>query len=452
MSDEKKLNLDYQTIKELELMYGEGSGLTVFDLLNRTVTPGGGEFLRKRFRNPLCDREEIVRRQASITYIMDRFENWDIKAFKNLMDQVEQYYYSKAEPVSSNHKIAIYLEGLIDVIRNKNFRKTIFNGTRITIVFISLLSNFLARIPTDDLPSLLLEITGEMARILGSEPFSRIIHKGLDKGVSAAQLIYYDKLFREKHKAEVINLVSLLYELDVLISMAKANDEYGLVFPEIIDSSEPEMEVEGLYHLYLKNPVGNSTRFSNKSNFLFLTGPNMSGKTTFLKSCGIAVFLAHLGMGVPATSMRMTLFQCLFSSLNTTDNLSLGYSYFYSEVLRIKKAAESLRNHEKSFMIFDELFKGTNVKDAYDGSILVIDGLMKWKSSLFILSSHLLELEDAIRDYPNTFFQHFDSDVIHGKPVFNFGLHDGISNERLGLLILKNEKIDEMLDPQNAAD
>lgn len=448
MSDEKNLDLDYQTIKELEIMYSDGSGLTLIDLLNRTVTPGGSELLRKKFRNPPCNREVVLRRQESITYIMDRIESWDISAFKTVMDQVEQYYYSKTEPVSSSHKITIYLEGLIDIIRNRNFRKTIFNGTPITILFIQLLSNFLNRIRSEDLPSLLQDITGEMMRILGSGSFTKIIQKGFDKEISTGQLIYYDKLFREKHKPNIIYLVSHFYELDVMISMAKASQEYGLVFPEIIDSIEPELEVEGLFHLFLKHPVGNSTRFHKKSNFLFLTGPNMSGKTTFLKSCGIAVFLAHLGMGVPAISMRTTLFNCLFSSLNTTDNLSLGYSYFYSEVLRIKKAAENLRKHKNAFMIFDELFKGTNVKDAYDGSILVIDGLMKWEASLFILSSHLLELEHAIRTYPNTFFQHFDSDVVHGKPVFTFGLHQGISTERLGLLILKNEKIDRILDPQ----
>ena len=246
-------------------------------------------------------------------------------------------------------------------------------------------------------------------------------------------------------------MIHFIYELDVLVAMASAIEEYKLVFPEIIDSGKPEMKVEGLYHLFLKNPVGNSTEIRSGKNFLFLTGPNMSGKTTFLKSCGIAVFLAHLGMGVPAKSMRLTTFQSIFSSLNASDNLSMGYSYFYSEVVRIKTAAENLHKNDRSFMIFDELFKGTNVKDALDGSMLVIQGLVKWETGLFILSSHLLELESEIRKYPNVFFQHFDSDVVNGKPSFNFGLYDGISKERLGLLILKNEKIGELLDPGNLA-
>ncbi len=171
----------------------------------------------------------------------------------------------------------------------------------------------------------------------------------------------------------------------------------------------------------------------------------MAGKTTFLKSSAIAVYLAHLGMGVPASSMRLTTFNTIFSSLNTSDNLSIGYSYFYSEVMRVKQAAEALRTHSKALMIFDELFKGTNVKDAFDGSVLVIDGLVNWKSSVFILSSHLLEIEKKIETYSNIFFQYFDSNIQNGKPEFNFKLKEGLSNERLGLLILKNEKIDELL-------
>ncbi len=155
--------------------------------------------------------------------------------------------------------------------------------------------------------------------------------------------------------------------------------------------------------------------------------------------------MSHLGMGVPASAMKLTTFSSLFSSLNASDNLSIGYSYFYSEVLRVKKAAEILRQSRRSFMIFDELFKGTNVKDAYDGSLLVIEGLVQWNSSVFILSSHLLELEKEIQKQPNVFFKSFESSIIDGKPRFSFKMVDGVSDERLGLVILKNEKIDVLL-------
>lgn len=447
MFEYKKLNLDYQTLTELEIMYGEGSGFTVFELVNKTVTPGGSDYLKKIFRNPFSDRDKIIERQESIKYIINNLEKWDLKPFKEIMDQVERYYYSKSDSVTSSNRLVMYVEGLIYSIKYKSFRKTIHEGVRLTIQFIMLLSHFLERATSDNLPFQLVELKNEINRILTLDPFARILRKNQKDEWGFAQLIYYDKFFREKYKAEVIKLVTLFYELDVLVSMAKAGIAYGLVFPDIVKSDDPVIEVDGLYHLLLKDPVCNSINFNQSNNFLFLTGPNMSGKTTFLKSCGIAVFLAHLGMGVPATSMKLTPFQCIFSSLNTTDNLSLGYSYFFSEVLRIKKSAESLQQNEKSFMIFDELFKGTNVKDAFDGSVLVVEGLMKWKSSVFILSSHLLELENVIRKYPGTFFQHFDSDVIKGKPSFKFGLHDGVSTERLGLLILKNEKIEELLDP-----
>jgi len=145
--------------------------------------------------------------------------------------------------------------------------------------------------------------------------------------------------------------------------------------------------------------------------------------------------------------MKISPFKAIFSSLNTTDNLSIGYSYFYSEVMRVRKAAETLQKEKKVFMIFDELFKGTNIKDAFDGSMLVINGLLKWNTGLFVLASHLTELSKRIDDKPSVFFRYFDSSVENGKPVFSYKILEGKSDERLGLLILQNEKIEELLNP-----
>jgi DNA mismatch repair ATPase MutS len=449
MFDFKKLQLDFQTLSELGIMHGEQAGFTIFEHLNKTITPGGSDHLRKTFKNPYSEWEKIVARQEVIKFILRDLENWDLTPFKNIMDRIEMYYYSKSDPVTSNNRFVMAVEGLIYYMKFRSFRKTIQPGVQLTIRFMQLLWKFLEQFSDSGLPGQLQDIKDDITRILSQVSLNRVLRKQQTTDLGVTQTVYYDKLFREKYKADVIHLVSLFYELDVLVSMANAGKEFNLTFPEVVASEEPIIEFEGLYHPLLKDPVSNSTSFSRGKNFLFLTGPNMSGKTTFLKSLGIAVFLAHLGMGVPASSMKLSSFQCIFTSLNTTDNLSMGYSYFFSEVIRIKRAAESLQQYPRSVVIFDELFKGTNVKDAFDGSVLVTEGLMKWKSSVVILSSHLLELERTIRTYPNAFFQHFDSDVIDGKPDFNYGLHDGISRERLGLLILKNEEIEKLLDPDS---
>jgi DNA mismatch repair ATPase MutS len=447
MSKEKKLILDYQTITELEIMSGDSSGFTIFEWLDRTVTPGGSAYLKSILKKPFCENEQILKRQAGIKYILNNLESWDINGFKTIMDQVERYYYSKSDPVFSKNRLAMYLEGIIQAIRSRAFRNTVQEGTRLTIHFITRLSQFVNKISSDNIPELLKELCEEVTRILHLEPFNTILRKGNKENWSFIHLVSFDKSFREESKAEVVKLVSLFYELDVLISMATAAKENDLEFPEIVESVNPVVEAKGLYHPLLKEAIPNSISFGETKNFLFMTGPNMSGKTTFLKSLGIAVYMAQLGMAVPAASMKMTPFQSIFSSLNTADNLSMGYSYFFSEVIRIKKAAENLRDNPRSFMIFDELFKGTNVKDAFDGSLLVIERLLKWKSSIFILSSHLLELEQSIQKNPGVFFHYFDSDVVEGKPSFTYKIHEGISNERLGLLILKNEKIDRLLEP-----
>lgn len=172
----------------------------------------------------------------------------------------------------------------------------------------------------------------------------------------------------------------------------------------------------------------------------------MAGKTTFLKASGIAVYLAHLGMGIPARSATISYFDRLLTSLNITDSIASGYSFFYSEVLRVKQLAEYLKNGEKTFSIFDELFRGTNVKDAFDASKMVISGLIQWKTSIFILSSHLWELWGQIKNNSNIRELCFESEILDGKPAFSYRLFKGVSDMRLGLTILKNEKIMDLLN------
>lgn len=171
----------------------------------------------------------------------------------------------------------------------------------------------------------------------------------------------------------------------------------------------------------------------------------MAGKSTFIKSVGAAVFLAHVGMGVPAQQMQLSLFDGLLSNINVVDNLVKGESYFYNEVQRIKATITKINDGRKWLILIDELFKGTNVQDAMKCSSTVIEGLLKIKNSLFILSTHLYEIGESLKQHSNIRFNYFETNVINDQLQFSYQLKEGISNDRLGYLILKTEGVVDML-------
>ena len=119
--------------------------------------------------------------------------------------------------------------------------------------------------------------------------------------------------------------------------MAMAGKEFNLVMPELLETEFPFIEIKGLHHLLLPQAVAYDVHMDPESNFFFLTGANMAGKSTFIKSVGAALFLAHLGMGVPADQMKISLFDGILSNINVVDNLVKGESYFFNEVQRIRK-------------------------------------------------------------------------------------------------------------------
>lgn len=172
----------------------------------------------------------------------------------------------------------------------------------------------------------------------------------------------------------------------------------------------------------------------------------MAGKSTFIKAVGSSVFLAHIGMGVAAESMELSLFDGLLSNINVEDNISKGESFFYNEVQRIKNTIIKVNDGRKWLILIDEIFKGTNVQDAMKCSTVVIEGLIKIKGSLFILSTHLYEISENLKGYQNIDFKYFETQVSDETLVFNYQLKDGVSNDRLGYLILKREKVIELLE------
>ena len=119
---------------------------------------------------------------------------------------------------------------------------------------------------------------------------------------------------------------------------------------------------------------------------------------------------------------------------------------------RIKNTIIQISDKKKWLILIDELFKGTNVEDAMKCSSVVIKGLIKIKTSLFVLSTHLYEIGEELKPYPNISFKYFETNVKDDQLEFSYQLKEGISNDRLGYLILKREGVVDLLDkpdPEN---
>ncbi len=442
------MKIDLQTIKELELQKNDMHSMSIFEMMNLTSTPGGKHKLKTLFRKPLQDINTIRETQKAVKFIQENIHQWELPIDSKLTDHLDVYYFSESNPSIGKNVFARFIESVSYRFIYKDFRSTFLNGTKQVIRFLKLIDKFRKQISIDGLPELLSDYFLKIDEIHSILELTQALKVKSIKKIGNVELLRFDKVFRDTHKEKVLELIDIIYELDVLVSQAKANIKYKLIFPDFVDSDQTVFETEGLYHLFVNKPIDNDVYFGSEENFIFLTGPNMAGKTTFLKACGVAVFLAHLGMGVSAKSMKLSYFSQLFTSLNVSDNLPKGYSYFYSEVRRVKDVANVLRENKTVFIIFDELFKGTNVKDAFEGSLKIIKKLSKWKNSFFLLSSHLLELGNELKSEKSIRFMYFDSQVVKGKPVFNYKIKEGLSDERLGMLILENEGVFNLLEPE----
>jgi DNA mismatch repair ATPase MutS len=143
--------------------------------------------------------------------------------------------------------------------------------------------------------------------------------------------------------------------------------------------------------------------------------------------------------------MKFSVREGLYSSINVADNISLGYSHFFAEVVRVKQAAIAASSGKRLLLMFDELFKGTNVKDAYDGTLAVTEGFSEYTNCLFIVSTHIIEVGEALRARSNIKFGYMPTVMEGSRPRYTYKLQEGITEDRQGMMIIRNEGILELI-------
>lgn len=175
----------------------------------------------------------------------------------------------------------------------------------------------------------------------------------------------------------------------------------------------------------------------------------MTGKSTLLKTIGSCVYLAHLGFPVPADAMKTVLFDGIMATINLGDNLSTGASHFFNEVLRVKHLAELLASGKRMFVLMDELFKGTNHRDASEATLELVNGLKEYENSVFLLSSHITEICPILQK-ERVAQKHLEVQFDEKAGlIFTYQLLDGVAEEKLGMWLLRKEGVFEILRKVN---
>lgn len=235
------------------------------------------------------------------------------------------------------------------------------------------------------------------------------------------------------------------YTLEALISMANfayLNPEY--TFPQIknqIGKDENIFEAQKIAHplIPFQNNIPNDFGINKRGEVIIITGSNMSGKSTFLKTIGMNLALAFSGSVVNAKSLSCGLFR-IFTSINITDSVIDGISYFYAEVKRLKGLLIELNKENPApiFFLIDEIFKGTNNKERLIGSSSFIKSLAG-KNCTGIISTHDLELIRLENETPGVFNYHFKEEIIDNRMLFKYKIIKGPSPTTNALKIMKIE-------------
>jgi DNA mismatch repair ATPase MutS len=433
--------IDKQTKLDLNIFPQTKGDISVFDYFNQTATKGGRYELANMMESPLNDLHKTNNRISAIKFICDNKFNYDFN--KEEIDFIE-HYLNQNTPILRNNPI----DSLWIWIRNKykptNEYYIISRGLDYLRSQLQRFSEIMNTINRPDIPDFFQELITEVEKASANTAFRDFLNPKLKK-ISFWQLSKYDNLIRKKEKERIRTFLKLTYQLDAYISVATTAINKDLTFPELAESTKPFIRIKGMFHPFLRDPVLNDISLVN-NNLCFVSGANMSGKSTFLKSVGLCIYLSHIGFPVPAISMETSVFNGLYSTINISDNIEKGYSHYYSEVKRVKEIALMIKEKKRVFVIFDELFRGTNVKDAYEATLLIISGFTKIKDSLFIISTHIIEVGKELEKLQGPIFKCFNSRLEGEKPIYNYELIEGISSDRLGLTILRNEKILELIE------
>jgi DNA mismatch repair protein MutS len=433
------------TLSELQIIAEKHNEGSIFRFFDKTISYGGRDLLKAMIRTPKTSLSETRDVQKLIRTISYNISLWQVDLSHAYIAAAENYYSSNIAHTMSQDLIQHWFQTMVFSYRNPAEFNHLQSGISATLRVLKALQTTISRLKTYDMPQEISEVFESLSLFLNT-PLLRIHLRDNDLNPSRSATFHLDHYFRKQNKGALRMALDIYYKMDALQAIAKTSVEYNLCFPEF-DTQQTCFAVTDVWHPLITNSTKNSFSLDKSPRISIITGANTSGKTTFLKSCGVVIYLAHLGWPVPAGYVRLPFLDHLFTSIHLTDDIDLGYSHFYNEVMRIKEIALALHRGERCFVIVDEMFRGTNPQDAVLCSETVLNGFANFKTSTFIVSTHIMELIERYLTSPLICFHCFRTKIVGSDFENTFLLEPGVASEKIGKFILDKAGIVILLNP-----
>jgi DNA mismatch repair ATPase MutS len=230
--------------------------------------------------------------------------------------------------------------------------------------------------------------------------------------------------------------LNIIAEFEALSSLAVLQHDFPeWTTPELFEDGTIFNASEMGHPLLMNSGVPNNLKFEDPKNILLITGSNMSGKSTLLRTVGINLVLAYAGGNVCAKTFKCS-FMDIYTCMRVSDNLEKNISSFYAELLRIKMIIKAVEEGKIIFFLLDEIFKGNNSIDRHTGARMLIKKLSK-ANLLGLVSTHDLELGGLEEENHKIKNYHFQEYYENDKICFDYKLSPGVSQTRNAVFLMK---------------
>lgn len=247
------------------------------------------------------------------------------------------------------------------------------------------------------------------------------------------------------HSEAILKWFSSLGEIDALMSFGvyAFNNQQTITYPTLVNDGF-HIEVEEINHplIQANKSISNSFSITGSPSISIITGANMAGKSTFLRTIGINLILAQCG--APVNAKRVVWQPCyLISSIKVQDSLAENQSYFYAELLRLKEILEFVKQKPNTLVVLDEILRGTNTKDKHLGSVGLIENLIHQNTHLLI-ATHDLAVGTMADQFPNTVKNFsFEVELKGDELIFDYKIKKGVAEKLNAFFLMKRMGIIE---------